>query len=67
MKRRRVKSNPVVQPKSTRVEPIRGIECPKCGGRLLTCVYTRHKDHATVRRKRCEKCGRGVLTREVAC
>lgn len=64
MKKAQAPMPPASPSKPERAEPARGIECPKCGGRLFTCIYTRRKEHAIVRRKRCEQCGKRVLTRE---
>ena len=41
-----------------------GIACPKCDGRKLPTVYTRHRQGATVRVRKCRGCGHRIRTAE---
>ena len=41
-----------------------GVTCPGCGGRIFLTVYTRHREKATVRVRKCAKCGHRIRTVE---
>jgi len=41
-----------------------GLVCRHCGCRHFHTVYTRRRNDAIIRRKRCRHCGQAITTRE---